>query len=165
MTPVVRDAAEQQRRKRVRLKGFDYRDTSRAYFITLCAMRGSRPFEDEALARQIIEVLEHLRADEMQRLFCYCLMPDHLHLVLSPMGEGRSFSDVLRDFKTYTNRKAWELGWPGRLWQRSYYDHIGRRREDLVKMCKYILANPVRAGLAEDPEGWPYSGEPDPLPW
>ena len=152
-------------RKVGRLKEFDYSDESRAYFVPLRAKKGTRPFESQELARDIFQGLECLRENRKCSVFAYCLMPDHLHLVLSPIGGKRSVSDLIRDFKSHTTRCSWRLGGSGPLWQRSFYDHVGRRREDLVKMCEYILGNPVRAGFVESVSSWPYSGRPDPLPW
>jgi len=47
------------------------------------------------------------------------------------------------------------------LWQRGFYDHIVRENEDLIKIAQYILDNPVRKGLAENAEQYPYSGAID----
>ncbi len=69
----------------------------------------------------------------------------------------------MQRFKSYTTRLAWQKGHPGALWQRSYYDHIARREEDVLAICEYILANPVRKGLVEDVGLWPFSGLIDPL--
>ena len=152
-------------RKVVRLKEFDYSDESRAYFVTLRAKKGTRPFQSRGLAGEVIQGLDYLRENRKCRVFAYCVMPDHLHLVLSPIGGKRVVSDFIRDLKSYTTRRSWKLGWSGPLWQRTFYDHIGRRREDLLKMCNYILANPVRAGLVGSVVDWPYSGQPNPLPF
>ena len=152
-------------RKVVRLKEFDYSDESRAYFVTLRAKKGTRPFQSRGLAGEVIQGLDYLRESRKCRVFAYCVMADHLHLVLSPIGGKRVVSDFIRDLKSYTTRRSWKLGWSGPLWQRTFYDHIGRRREDLVKMCDYIRANPVRAGFVESVSSWPYSGRPDPLPF
>ena len=44
------------------------------------------------------------------------------------------------------------------LWQRSYFEHVLRDEEDTIGVAKYILENPVRAGLVERPEAYPYLG-------
>jgi REP element-mobilizing transposase RayT len=152
------------KRKPLRLREFDSSDQNRAYFVTLCAKKGTKPFETVSLAEAIVQGLDSLRTSGKCSVFSFCLMPDHLHIILSPTGEERTLSDVIRDLKSYTTRCAWELGWTGRLWQRSYYDHVGRQREDLVKMCEYVNANPVRAKLVGSVSDWPYCGQPDPFP-
>ena len=72
--------------------------------------------------------------------------------------------DVVRDFKSYTTRIAWSQGWKGRLWVRSFYERVVRGERDLGETCQYVLGNPVRAGLVESAEDYPYSGMIDPLP-
>lgn len=72
--------------------------------------------------------------------------------------------ELLQAFKSYTTRQAWKYGCQGALWQQSYYDHVARREEDVMAVCRYILDNPVRKGLVEDADAWPYSGMPDPMP-
>ena len=67
-------------------------------------------------------------------------------------------------FKSFTTRQNWGLGYQGPLWQARYYDHIVRRRDDGKRIAQYILENPVRKGLVEEVEAYPWSGSmPDPL--
>jgi len=150
-------------RKSLRLKGFDYSSPSQAYFLTICAREGISPFLDKDLAEHIVKTLLFYSNRKRIRLYGYCVMPDHLHLVLSP-AHGLSVSQVVSNLKTYTTRLAKENGLSGKLWQKSFYDHIIRKDESFLKICEYVLANPVRKGLVVKPEEWPYSGMPDPLP-
>ncbi|MCL0065367.1 transposase [Dehalococcoidia bacterium] len=153
-----------QQRKALRLRDFDYSDTNYAYFVTLCAKHLQNPFQEEALAEEVIESLLFIRKEKALLLYCYCLMPDHLHVVLSPSTKSGNISKIMQGFKSYTTRLGWKYGISGKLWQRSFYDHIARTDEHLLTICEYILANPVRKGLVERPENWLYSGLVDPLP-
>ena len=150
-------------RKRLRLKGFDYSNPAQVYFLTICASEGTSPFKDKDLSSQIIKSLFFYRNQKGIRLYSYCVMPDHFHLVMSP-ANGLSVSQLVGNLKTYTTKLAQEKGLNGKLWQKSFYDHILRKDDSLLKICKYVLANPVRKGLADRPEEWAYSGMPDPLP-
>jgi len=148
----------------LRLRNFDYSDPNHVYFLTICARHLSFPFLNAALADEVISSLHHLRRGKGIPLYCYCLMPDHLHMVVSPSESTGSVSKVVQGFKSFTTRRAWGHGIKGKLWQKSFYDHIVRKEEDLRSICEYILANPVRRGLVGKAEDWPYSGLPDPLP-
>ena len=150
-------------RKRLRIDGFDYSQGEYVYFATLCARHHTDPFADPRLAQSVIDALNWSRTQGRWKLYCYCLMPDHLHVATSPNG-GHDLSATVATFKSWTTRKAWELGLHGQLWQHGWYDHVARREEDLVRICEYILANPVRGQLVSEPTAWPYSGMPDPLP-
>jgi REP element-mobilizing transposase RayT len=81
-------------------------------------------------------------------------MPDHLHWVIDDCAH---MSALVRRFKSYTIRRARESGVEGRLWQRSYWDHVIRDSEGLGPTIRYVLANPVRAGLVDSPDDWPWS--------
>jgi REP element-mobilizing transposase RayT len=150
-------------RKRLRLKGFDYANPTQVYFLTICASEGTSPFLDNDLSLQTIKSLLFYRNQKRIRLYSYCVMPDHLHLVMSPANDF-GVSQLVRNLKTYTTKLAQEKGLNGKLWQKSFYDHIIREDESLLKICEYVLANPVRKGLAGRAEEWAYSGMPDPLP-
>ncbi|MDF1593928.1 MAG: transposase [Desulfobacterales bacterium] len=150
-------------RKRLRLKGFDYSNPTQVYFLTICASEGTSPFLDKDLSTQIIKSVLFYRNQKGIRLYSYCVMPDHFHLVMSP-ANGFGVSQLVRNLKTYTTKLAQEKGLNGKLWQKSFYDHILRKDESLLKICEYVFANPVRKGLVARPEEWAYSGMPDPLP-
>ncbi|MFO8084248.1 MAG: transposase [Desulfobacterales bacterium] len=74
-------------------------------------------------------------------------MPDHLHWLLV-LGRQKTLSDVVKLLKGRTARKMnLSLNRKGKLWQRAYYDHALRKDEDVRKLARYIVANPLRAGI------------------
>jgi len=89
-------------------------------------------------------------------LGAWVVMPNHVHLVLRPIDP---LSEALRWLKTATAvraRKILELP-PGPFWQREYYDHWIRSRDELARVSSYIERNPVSAGLVPSPAEWPWS--------
>ena len=83
-------------------------------------------------------------------------MPDHVHLLLA-LIPPRSLQDVLRLIKGRAARFISSLtSRSGSLWQRESFDHILRKNEDLLKKAEYIANNPVRAGLVERAENYPW---------
>jgi REP element-mobilizing transposase RayT len=82
-----------------------------------------------------------------------CVMPDHLHWIVVP-SEG--LGDLVRRFKLSSTEIAWSLGVKGKLWQRSFHDHIIRSEDELERTLRYIFENPVEAGLVDSAEKWPY---------
>jgi len=101
-----------------------------------------------------------LHAAAREQLFCpvYCLMPDHFHLIWMGLRGGSDQMDAMR-FLRINLEPA--LG-NGRRWRHQAHDHVLREEEHqpdaFVRICCYMLANPVRAGLAEREADWPYSG-------
>jgi putative transposase len=128
----------------------------RAYFLTLCT-RGRIPyFRSPRIARWLLENLLQIAAQHSFSLRAYCLMPDHLHVLLQ--GDS-TWSDLLSFVKTFKHKTTFHFrAKTGKtLWQISFFDHILRTAEDLSETTEYILLNPVRAGLVQRPRDYPYS--------
>jgi REP element-mobilizing transposase RayT len=128
------------------------------YFVTIRADANESPFVDSALSRLVCEVLVQEAERHDCALLVHCLMPDHLHFLASPNREGSSVLALTEQYKGKSTNLSWTLGWRGRLWQPRYYDHIVRAEEDLRHISEYILNNPVRRGLVERAQDWPWSG-------
>ncbi len=141
----------------LRLKGYDY-STPTAYFLTLCSAEGRNVFSETKLAEHVIDCLMDCSSRYDYKLLAYCLMPDHLHLLVCPNGGERPVPQYVQAFNSRSTRVFWQCSGNGRLWQRGFYDHIVRKDETLVEIAEYILANPVRKGLADDPVQYPFSG-------
>ena len=147
----------------MRLKSFDY-SLPYAYFITIRCFDGKEFFKDIRLARDVIECLMELKSKFDMKIFAYCFMPDHIHLLLSPKENQISVPKFLQMFKGKATHIYWKIGFEGRLWQRSYYDHVLRSYEDTHEVVKYILFNPVRKEIVTDMFEYPFSGVVDELP-
>ena len=75
-------------------------------------------------------------------------MPDHVHWLFSLTG-NRSLDQVMHSMKSYSGKqieKTLDNG-RGAVWQPGFHDHALRKEEDLIHTARYIVANPVRAGL------------------
>ena len=121
-------------------------------FITFCA-HWHRSLAEEGTARQLVEVMGRMASKRGLRIHAYCVMPDHVHVVVSVQREGGDIEGWLRFAK---REAAAVLSAPG-MWERSYWDRHARKHEDVKAMVEYVLANPVRRGLCERWCDWPYS--------
>jgi REP element-mobilizing transposase RayT len=103
---------------------------------------------------------DSLRFFDGQRyvLHAWAIMPNHAHLVLTPLGEF-SLTAILHSWKRFTAREANRLlGRTGEpFWQRESYDHLVRNDGDFDRACAYAVVNPVVAGLCKRPENWRFS--------
>jgi REP element-mobilizing transposase RayT len=139
-----------------------YATAGTAVAFTVRAYR-ERPFEaNPALCSAVIELLREARTQYGCWVGAYCLMPDHLHLVAGPLEGGSSVLIFLNRFKGKSTNTSWRHNWEGRLWQSRFHDHVLRSSEALADISRYVLENPVRAGLVEAAEDWPWSGVMDP---
>jgi putative transposase len=82
------------------------------------------------------------------------ILPDHAHWLLL---DCRSLSSTVGRYKSLVTARARAQGYPHRIWQRSFWDHIVRDTEKLDRIVRYVLENPIRAGLCERFEDYPYT--------
>jgi putative transposase len=90
-------------------------------------------------------------------------MPDHIHLLATPMDREASVAEFAKWFKRWFNSayskgevkasQSEQLAWQ---WQEGAFDRLLRSHESLTGKWEYIRQNPVRAGLVADPDDWPY---------
>ena len=124
------------------------------YSLTVNQVDRQPILADDDPAGIIVGSLDYLRKDHHIRLLAFCVMPDHVHFV-AYLLEKKSLSQVMKSFGAYTAREINALfGRTGRLW---HHDHRCRDDRDIEEHVTYAEYNPVRAGLVERAEDWPYS--------
>jgi REP-associated tyrosine transposase len=138
------------------LEGFSYVGFHR-YSLTFCTYGRRRAFTDTAVVELVLQQLSRAAREQMFSVIAYCFMPDHLHLLIegsSDDSDGRRFIRVFKQYSGYHySQKRREA-----LWQRYGFEHVLRDDELTVEVVKYILANPIRAGLAATVEEYPFVG-------
>ena len=147
---------QKEKRRRPRLEAFSYQGPF-AYSVTLCTHRKIRAFISDTVVSRILEILMERAYQQGFSLLAYCFMPDHLHLLILGKEETADLRDLIRTFKQkagYWYRQTYKVS----LWQPSYYDHVLRREEGVKAAARYIVENPIRSGLVENVEDYPYSG-------
>ena len=124
-----------------------FSETGRPYLVTTVTLGRYPYFADLCAARVLVQ--EMRRSDEtgLTQTLAWVVMPDHLHWLFSL--HELPLSVVMRQVKSRTAvRMNQRLGRRGTVWQRGYHDHAIRRDEDIVAAARYIVANPLRSGLA-----------------
>ncbi|HEV7684031.1 MAG TPA: transposase [Pyrinomonadaceae bacterium] len=113
--------------------------------------------KDDALAKTVVDALIH-GAEELRlyRLSAYVVMSNHVHVLFWPEA---LLPRVTKSIKGYTARKCNKLlGRTGEtFWQDESFDHAVRNEAEFYRIKSYIERNPVKAGLVESPEEWPWS--------
>ena len=102
------------------------------------------------------------RDGKVYDLDSFCIMSNHAHAVFRPLlkaGEQyHSLSAIMHSLKGYTAREANTiLGRKGQFWQHESYDHVVRNEAELARIRRYVLQNPVTAGLVAHWDEWPWS--------
>jgi len=120
-----------------------------AYHITTCT-EGRRPlFQDFDLGRLLVKEMRQLNDDNLLHSFAWVIMPDHLHWLFQ-LDDQLSLSNLVKKLKARSSHAInARTGRQGPVWQRGFHDHAIRRDEDLRAVARYIIANPLRAGLVK----------------
>ncbi len=143
-------------KKRTRLKNFDYKGCYR-YFITLCTSDKKAIFVDDSLVNWLIDVLREKSLSSGFKIWAYCFMPDHVHL----LAEGENLDSDMRrfisSFKQYT-AFHYKKKYTRELWQINFYDHVLRKEEDTSSITSYIFNNPVRKRIVDDYREYKFLG-------
>jgi REP element-mobilizing transposase RayT len=127
------------------------------YFLTICTHKRQKVFVTAAAVNPVIARLLETTTGHEFALVVYCMMPDHVHALFEALSDNADLGECVRIFKQTTSFD-WKRRTGTRLWQRSYFDRVLRADEDTPSVARYILANPVRAGLVTHPLEYPYSG-------
>jgi REP element-mobilizing transposase RayT len=91
------------------------------------------------------------------RLLAWCIMPNHVHVVVEPM-DGHTLSNIVKSWKSFTSRQVnAHLGRTGAFWEADYFDRYMRNEDHLMRTIEYVENNPVKAGLVKEATEWPWS--------
>lgn len=126
------------------------------HHVTQRGNRRQPTFLCEADYALYLGLLRHWSRKSGTRVWAWCLMPNHVHLVLMPVLEDGLRATLAPLHRRYT----WEInqreGWRGHLWQDRFASFP--MDDGHVHAClRYVELNPVRAGLVEGAEEWPWS--------
>jgi REP element-mobilizing transposase RayT len=123
-----------------------------AYLVTTVTCQREPLLREFETAR----ILAHTINSDTATTLAYVIMPDHLHWLLQ-LQSGATLAQLLQRVKSISaHRINQHLGRCGPIWQRSYHDHAVRNEEDLRQLARYIVANPVRAGLVTTVKDYPH---------
>ncbi len=144
------------RRKNIRLPAVNYLGP-RWYFLTICVSKRRPVFGEPRASEWILRETRTACAEYSFFLHAYCVMPDHLHLLVQGSSDTSDLLGFVRQFKRRTGQ-VWEKKNPFRLWQHKYYDHILRNTDSPEAVAWYLWLNPVRKGICERTDQYPFSG-------
>jgi putative transposase len=132
-------------------------ETNAAYFITTRTENNVAVFDDPKNCKILLVTLEYFKLVLDYHLYGFCIMPDHLHLVIHPIGMY-NFSYVMKMIKgSFTRKLNKTNGKTGKIWQKGFYDEYIKNELHLLNVLEYMHNNPVKARLVMDPEEYPFS--------
>lgn len=149
-------------RKTIRLPRSFYKG-SNWFFVTICCYQHRSYFSNVRKAVWMEEQIRSQAAGHRFFLHAWCIMPDHVHLLIKGAdGSSDLLAFVVLLKQTTAHEAVQRFG--VRLWQRSFYDHRVLRDASVGHVAAYIWMNPVRKGLCKDASEYPFSGSAT-VPW
>ncbi|MCT8949944.1 REP-associated tyrosine transposase [Pseudomonas iridis] len=123
-------------------------EIGRIYLLTAVMYERRPVFSDWRVGRLLVEQMRAVDEEGMVQSLAWVVMPDHLHWLVE-LRRG-SLAELMRRVKSRSCRAVnLKYGSQGRLWQRGYYDRALRKEDDLKAAARYIVMNPLRAGLVQ----------------
>ena len=140
----------------VRLPTFSYSGRHR-YFLTFCTHNRSLLFVSPEHVQVVLEQIARVAEEQQFAVPAYCFMPDHVHIVAEGLEECanlKSFVKLAKQCSGFHFRRRFGLT----LWQRYLYEHVVRDDETTEAIVAYVVENPLRAGLVERIDDYPFVG-------
>ena len=123
-----------------------YSQSGQVYLLTAVTHLREPVFSDWRAGRLVVNQFRHVQTEGYADSLAWVVMPDHFHWLLE-LQKG-SLGDLMCQVKSKSTRSVnGATGRKGRLWQTSFHDRALRKEDDLVKMARYVVANPLKAGL------------------
>jgi putative transposase len=120
------------------------------YHITTATANREPIFKDLYLVRKVINTIKLSDSLAYTTTLAFVIMPDHIHWLIQ-LGDKVSLQQLVRSMKSQTAKVATKP-----IWQAGYYDHAIRKDEDIIAIARYIIANPIRAGLVKRVGDYPH---------
>ncbi|MBF6624030.1 MAG: transposase [Pseudomonas stutzeri] len=132
-----------------RLRKGRYSGAGQIYLVTTATHARTPVFAQLAVARLLINTIREDAKRGSHTTLAFVVMPDHLHWLLQLHHD--SLPSLVGRVKSITARR---LG--GRVWQNGFHDRAVRHDDDLLSLARYVVANPLRAGLVERIGDYPH---------
>lgn len=137
---------------RLRYGRFDA--TNQIYLITTVTHKRQAFFADFHVGRIIVQAMRELHEQKHIKSLAFVVMPDHIHWLFQ--RKNTSLQTLMKQFKGKTARQInLYIERNGSVWQAGYHDHALRKEEDMLAIARYIIANPLRAGLVKNVKNYP----------
>ena len=121
------------------------------YFVTLCVKDRRKVLANAKMFDAIKTAIQELRRWDV---LAVVIVPEHVHFIVGPREDrGLSIGDFATGLKRLVRKSLGSQRWE---WQRGSFDHLLRSDENLESKWIYVQDNPVRHGLVQRAENWPY---------
>jgi putative transposase len=127
------------------------------YFLTICTQNRAEYFRTRENVDPVVDQFLQTAREEQMAMIVYLLMPDHIHLLVDGESDGSDLTIFMKLAKQRTGY-AFKQRHGKRLWQKGYYEHVLRDEERTEEVVWYIIENPLRKNMVQNPLDYPYWG-------
>ena len=138
-----------------------FSENNRIYLVTTVTNQRQKIFTDFSLGRQVVYAIRYQHQQQKVNSIAFVVMPDHIHWLFALQNDN-SLAEVMHSVKGRSSnqiqkirRERGEISSRQSLWQKGYHDHALRKEEDLQQTARYIIANPIRAGIVNKVANYP----------
>ena len=126
-----------------------FSEQGQVYHCIFSTLHNEKIFRDFELARLMINIIKNDELNGFTTTYAFTIMPDHIHWLFEVSDGNLSLAikRVKSLFSWISKKKIWNSG---------FYDHAIRADEDLISTARYIVANPLRAGLVDKVGDYPH---------
>jgi putative transposase len=130
--------------------------SKRVFFATTKTSMGRRLFQTERNADLLVDVLRALALERKFKLHDFVIMPDHIHLLLT-VENGMTIEKAMQFIKgRFSHLLTKGYGHLGEVWERGFSEVQVLNKDSFVQHQAYIAKNPIKAGLVDSPNLYPY---------
>ncbi|MFH1479008.1 MAG: transposase [Candidatus Omnitrophota bacterium] len=135
-----------------------YKEDGYIYFITTNTYSNKGIFLKEKPSLFLKSIISYYRFVFRFKLYTYCIMPDHIHMLIQPLTKQYDISTIMKEIKgTFAREYNIMIRKRGDIWQRKFYDSIIRDEESLLIRINYTFENPVRKGIVNKATEYKFS--------
>lgn len=139
-----------------RLRIGRYSQENQIYHLTMTTWKRTPIFLEWEAASIAARVIEEPSIQKLSEIQAWVVMPDHVHILIK-LGGIDTLGKYVNRFKSVTSRRIHSSGtYTDAIWGRAFHDNAIRKEQDLVHVARYVVANPLRAGLVRRVGDYPY---------
>lgn len=134
-----------------------YFEDGYAYFLTTKTYKNIHIFANQKYSKILLVTIEYYKLVLEYKIYGYCIMPDHVHLLIHPCGKYNP-AYIMNMVKGSFSRKYNKMNnTQGKVWQKSYYDKMVQDEKAVLNFLEYMHYNPVKGGIVYSPEEYEFT--------
>ena len=135
-----------------------YKEDGYIYFVTTNTYSRKEIFKNQRACEFLRSIISYYRFVCKFKLYSYCIMPEHLHMIIQTLSKQYDISTIMKEIKgTFAREYNILTRKGGEIWQWKFYDSVIKDESDLMTKINYTFENPVRKGMVKNATEYEFS--------